>query len=375
MIMREKSTVLVVDDSPEVLTLLDGALRDDYHIRVATSGEHALKLLQGGRYPVDLILLDIVMPGIDGLEVCRRIKAQPDLADIPVVFLTSQDRNGEEMRGLSLGAVDYVRKPVDLPILKVRVANHVALRQARRILATQAAQLSAEREVIENILVRMRTDNKFRGDHLRLMVRPLERTNGDICLAGFTPDGRQQLLVGDFTGHGLTAAIAGPQVKQTFYTLCAAGSSAEQILSSINQSLCEDLPIWMYMAAILVEVNPQRDHLRVINAGLPDALLWHPDGNALWLSSSQLPLGCELRITFSAQVFASPRGSRLLAYTDGLIEASNPAMESYGQQRLFRDYSELLARQDPLESLMSRLQTFLGSSQQDDDILAAELSL
>jgi putative two-component system response regulator len=123
----EKATVLVVDDTPDNLSLMSGLLKDDYKVKVANNGEKALKIAQSEN-PPDLILLDIMMPGMDGYEVCQHLKANPATRDIPVIFLTAKVEVEDEKRGLELGAVDYLTKPVSPPIVMARVKNHLALK-------------------------------------------------------------------------------------------------------------------------------------------------------------------------------------------------------------------------------------------------------
>ena len=123
----EKSTILVVDDTPDNLALMMDLLKDTYKVRLANSGERALKMLAGSP-PPDLILLDIMMPGMDGYEVCQRLKSNPVTRDIPVVFLTAKAEVEDEKRGLEIGAVDYLTKPVSPPIVLARIKIHLALK-------------------------------------------------------------------------------------------------------------------------------------------------------------------------------------------------------------------------------------------------------
>jgi CheY-like chemotaxis protein len=120
-------TVLAVDDTPDNLSLLTGLLKDTYKVKVANGGEKALKIAFSDN-PPDLILLDIMMPEMDGYEVCRQLKAHPATRDIPVIFLTAKSEVEDERMGLELGAVDYLTKPVSPPLLMARVKNHLALR-------------------------------------------------------------------------------------------------------------------------------------------------------------------------------------------------------------------------------------------------------
>ncbi len=129
-----KCTVLVVDDTPDNLSLMSDLLRTDYKVKLAPSGERALQIAAGESKP-DLILLDIMMPDMDGYEVLRRLQFNPDTEDIPVIFLTAMSAAEDESIGLELGAVDYITKPVNPAIVMARVRNHLQLKRARDFLA------------------------------------------------------------------------------------------------------------------------------------------------------------------------------------------------------------------------------------------------
>ena len=115
-----RQTVLVVDDTPENIDVLSGVLRSDYKVKAALNGEKALKIARSDS-PPDIILLDIMMPEIDGYEVCGRLKADPLTAKIPIIFVTAKVEIEDEQKGLELGAVDYITKPISPPIVKARV--------------------------------------------------------------------------------------------------------------------------------------------------------------------------------------------------------------------------------------------------------------
>ena len=125
-----KPIVLIVDDTPYNIRYLVEALRHDYELIIATSGADALRLV--GESPPDLILLDIMMPNMDGYEVCRRLKEMEAGRELPVIFVTAMTEVGDEERGLSLGAVDFVTKPFSIPLVKARVENHLALAWYRK---------------------------------------------------------------------------------------------------------------------------------------------------------------------------------------------------------------------------------------------------
>lgn len=136
----EKPRILVVDDEPFYIEVLCNLLRDEYEVESAVSGEEAL-LKASAMPPPDLILLDIILPDIDGYEVCHRLKQNPATSEIPVIFLTVKSDVDDEIRGFSLGAVDYIAKPISPPILKARVRTHVKLARMIRQLEDMVAQL------------------------------------------------------------------------------------------------------------------------------------------------------------------------------------------------------------------------------------------
>ncbi len=133
-----RSTILIVDDEISNIEIMNAVLEDQYDICFATSGEDALRSVR--QSPPDLILLDILLPGIDGFEVCRAIKDDPELTDVPVIFTTGLGDTQDEIRGLSMGAIDYVTKPIEPVILHARVSNHIELKRLRDQLADMAVK-------------------------------------------------------------------------------------------------------------------------------------------------------------------------------------------------------------------------------------------
>jgi putative two-component system response regulator len=201
-------TVLVVDDTRENLTVLGQLLRPYYHVRVANSGQRALQVADSEPRP-DLILLDVMMPEMDGYAVLQSLRQQASTRDIPVIFVTAMDADEDEERGLSLGAVDYVTKPVKPGLLLARVRAHLELKAARDALSRQNTELDAEvhRRMAENDLIKdfslnalatlaEKRDNET-GNHLR-------RTQAYI-----------EALMEQLRGHPrFQAELADPQARQ-----------------------------------------------------------------------------------------------------------------------------------------------------------------
>jgi putative two-component system response regulator len=174
----ERATVLVIDDTPDNLSLMSGLLKEHYKVKVANSGEKALRIAASAT-PPDLILLDIMMPVMDGYEVCRQLKRDPHTMHIPVIFLTAKDEVEAEEKGLALGAVDYITKPVSPPIVMARVKAHLALkaiddflRDQNEILEKEVARRTQEVVAIQDVTIfamasMAETRDTETGNHIR----------------------------------------------------------------------------------------------------------------------------------------------------------------------------------------------------------------
>lgn len=154
---RDKRTVLVVDDTPDNLSLLSGILKDEYKVRVATSGALALNIMQSGPLP-DIVLLDVMMPEMDGHEVKRRMRDDERTREIPVIFVTAMSEPKDEERGFELGAVDYIVKPISPPTVLARVRTHIALSE-------RTAQLRSLSEKLSHYLAPQVYKSIFEGKH------------------------------------------------------------------------------------------------------------------------------------------------------------------------------------------------------------------
>ncbi len=178
----DKQSVLIVDDTPENLTLMNGLLKDIYKTKIANNGERALKIAATHPLP-DLILLDIMMPGIDGYEVCRQLKADPLTAEIPVIFLTAKTQVEDEQMGFDVGCVDYITKPISPPIVLARVKTHLLMKDVRDFLRDQNTFLenevtrrTKEVQVVQDVTIMAmaslaETRDNETGNHIRRTQR------------------------------------------------------------------------------------------------------------------------------------------------------------------------------------------------------------
>jgi DNA-binding response OmpR family regulator len=370
---QQKKVILVVDDTPEILDLIKIGLTPEHNVKAAISGEIALKI--AAKQAPDLILLDVMMPEMDGYEVCSRLKEIPSVRDVPIIFVTAMGEEEDEIRGLELGAVDYLTKPISLPILQARVHTHLALKSAREEIQSKNRLLEEERELVEEVVVRMRTDHHFDPRHLRTLMAPVEATCGDLILSAFRPDGGQHLLVGDFTGHGLPAAIGGPLVSHLFYSMTGQGQPAAEILPTLNEIIHRQLPTRQFMAAAMVEITPARDKLTLWNAALPDGLLVKASGETSQHASTLMPLGIvgDLAIGDGEKIPLSP-SDHFYLFSDGLMEAVNEEREMFGYPRLEKLLIDCAINGQDLESVLDQVNVFRSAGEQPDDFTLVELN-
>jgi len=165
-----KPTILVVDDVPDNIDVLNGLLNADFKVKAALNGERALKIANGKAKP-DMILLDIMMPDMDGYEVCRRLKNNPETSTIPVIFVTAKNQSESEEKGLALGAVDYITKPINPAIVKARIRTHLALYDQNRELAQQVKERTQELDNTRlQIIQRLGRAAEYKDDQTGLHV-------------------------------------------------------------------------------------------------------------------------------------------------------------------------------------------------------------
>ncbi len=370
----DKPVILIVDDTPENIDVLKGALISNYIVKPTTNGRVALQVANITPTP-DLILLDIMMPEMDGYEVCRRLKANQATQDIPVIFITAKSEIDDEIEGLRLGAVDYITKPFSIPIVLSRVKTHLTLRAAQRKLDEQNQHLLREREMIENIVLKMRDQDHFDERHLRFLISPVEETAGDMLLSAFTPDGRQLVLLGDFTGHGLTAAIGGPLVTYFFYDLAQRDFSGENIFSKLNEQLHAKLPIGVFFAAALVEINQERTSASIWNAAIPVCMLFRNGAMHKQVQSALPPLGImsSLNTVDSVTNITLEKMDRIVVCSDGIVESMGSNGEMFGNERLQSFLENISTSNGELKDLISVLTEFTGTQTFDDDITLVEI--
>lgn len=318
----------------------------------------------------DIILLDVTMPDMDGWTTCKEIRKHSSLDSSAILFLTSLSDMEDEAYGFTLGAVDFISKPVRYPVLLARVRTQFALKEAYHQVAKHRDQLSFERNIIKEIILRMRYQVNKLPDNIHMLVAPVEETNGDIILLEQTPDGIFNILLGDFTGHGLPAAIGGPIVEDVFIAMTRKGLPLTEIIVEMDRKLSNKLPPMIFMAACFISWSPANKSIEIYNAGMPPILHFRNSNVHEIYPSTTFPLGIDGVIRpFPVFHFVDINpGDRIALFSDGIIEAKDIKSEMFGIERLEKIVANLPRNSSELDAISSAIRHFCGDLPKTDDI-------
>ena len=334
-----KPRILVVDDTPANIKILAELLRKDYLLSVATGGAVALEIAGSEDRP-DLVLLDVMMPEMDGYEVCRRLKADPRTRDVPVIFVTAMSEVDDETKGFALGAVDYITKPVRPPIVKARVAAHIELALARQTLAAQnrvlRESLAMAARVQRSLLPRVPAS--LPGLDVAGRMIPCDAVGGDYLdfLTGEEFAGRGfGVAVGDVAGHGPAAALLMTAARSCLRMRAARPGGLGDVVTDLNRSLAVDLgELERFMTCFLLDVGA--DAVSWVSAGHEPALLVDPAARTVTELDGDGPvLGIDAGTTYREHQVPLREPGRVVALcTDGITEAWSEGGEQFGRERL-----------------------------------------
>jgi sigma-B regulation protein RsbU (phosphoserine phosphatase) len=365
--------ILIVDDTPLNIGVISGALKDSYKTKVATNGEKALALASAEEKP-DLILLDIMMPGMDGYEVCSRLKADPATNEIPVIFLTGQTSAEDETRGFEVGAVDYVHKPFSPAVVKARVRSHILLREARSQLASQLLALNTELEMARQIQLSILPHSipKLAGLDIAAHYLPMTSVAGDFYDFIEIDDKQLGILIADVSGHGLPSALIASMLQVALSGQASHATEPDKVLLGLNRALCGKFT-QNFVTAAYVYMDLGNNLMRYAGAGHPPMLQWrNSTGKATQVLENGLILGMFEQASYQALALSLEPGDRYVLYTDGILEAANSAQEQFGADRLmsFMKNHEHLGAEPFSQTLLDDLAVWsnhaVDQGQQDD---------
>jgi serine phosphatase RsbU (regulator of sigma subunit) len=326
--------ILIVDDTPTNLGAISGALKDSYKTKVATNGKKALALAAAEDKP-DLILLDIMMPEMDGYEVCSRLKADPTTREIPVIFLTGQVSADEETRGFEVGAVDYVHKPFSPAVVKARVRSHILLREARAQLSHQLLAINTELEMARQIQLSIlpHAIPKVPGLDIAARYIPMTSVAGDFYDFIVVDEKRIGILVADVSGHGMPAALISSMLKIALSAQSGCALDPAGVLTGLNQALYGKFQ-GHFVTAAYVLIDMERGSLRYAGAGHPPLILMDQSaGVTRELLENGLFLGFFPEASYTSVEIPFNKGDWAVLYTDGILETTNLTDEQFGIDR------------------------------------------
>ena len=379
--VEEKKIVLVVDDTPANIQIVNSILRDTYKIRIATNGAKALELAAGTPAP-DLILLDVMMPEMDGYEVCTRLKEAAGTRDIPVIFLTGQTEIEDETKGFAVGAVDYIHKPFSPAVVKARVQTHLVLRgmqkQLERQLLTIRSELETARQIQLSILPRQIP--QLKGLDIAARYIPMASVAGDFYDFLVVDDQRIGILIADVSGHGMPAALISSMLKIALAAQRSNSRDPARVLSGLNEALCGKFQ-GRYITAAYVLIDTAKHTICYAGAGHPPLLLMDQSaGTTRQVEENGLFLGYFPQATYSSVEVPFNEGDWAILYTDGIVEATNTSEEEFGTDRfqLFLEKHHDLSAAKLVDSLLDELASWsdpLSGREPEDDITLVALHL
>lgn len=348
-----------------------------YKVIEAENGVEAIA--QFKQHSPDLIFMDVMMPVMDGYEAASEIKQLAGDQFTPIIFLTAMSDEEALARCVEVGGDDFLSKPYSFTVLSAKVKAMERIRILHRDTRMLYSRMQRDQEIAEQVFSNAVVADNVALDQIHSLLKPASVFSGDLMLTAFAPSHDLHVLLGDFTGHGLAAALGALPTSEAFRSMTAKGFAPQQILSAINNKLYNLLPTGMFLATQFVKVDHKLDHISIINCGMPDCFLISKEEMNIkhQIASESLPLGIAPDIDFkdSFHHFPADEGDRVILASDGVTEARNPEGELFGQTRFIASINKQDSSSYILEALAEDLETFCQEAPQDDDISVVEIPL
>jgi sigma-B regulation protein RsbU (phosphoserine phosphatase) len=366
-----ESRILIVDDIKANVDILVNALRDDYKLSVALDGSAALRSVE--KTPPDLVLLDIVMPGLDGYEVCRRLRADEATREVPVMFLSSLEDVQNKAQGFEVGGNDYLTKPFEVLEIKARVRSLLkAKAYADAVREAMARDLAIAREIQMGILPSdLAGATKGTGLEVHAVIEPARAVGGDLYEVLRVSDSRIVVALGDVSGKGIPAALFMAVALTVLRTLARQFPEPDEILRRLNDELAEQNPRGMFVTLQCLVFDLEQRRVSCAGAGHHQLAILSPGRPPrLACPSSGRPAGLMLFNPIERETFALEHGDTFVLFSDGVSEAMNPAEDFYGEDRLLSALAATSSATLPdiVASVMADVRAFAAGAKQSDDI-------
>jgi CheY-like chemotaxis protein len=381
--LSEPLTILIAEDSAADLLLLSTIVRrQGHHVLTATNGEQAVEVF--ARERPQLVLMDAIMPVMDGFLAARWIKQLAGEQLVPIIFLTSLRESAALAECLDAGGDDFLPKPYNQLILAAKINAMDRLRRLQATVLQQRDQIARHNDYLlhEQRAAKAVFDKVAHSGcinaapNIRYLQSPYALFNGDLLLAAYTPSGDMHVLLGDFTGHGLPAAIGAMPLAEVFYGMTAKGYGLTQTLREMNAKLKRILPVDMFCCATLLCLSTERRVVEVWNGGMPEGYVHEvATGKRTALMSRHLPLGVLPAQAFddSTEVWPMALGDRVFLLSDGVLDTADANDQLFGAERLQQVFA---ANREPdrlFEDIEQALAAFRGEAR--DDVSMVEITL
>jgi len=378
----ESLTILIAEDSAADRMLLSSIVRRQGHeVLTAANGAEAVEAFRQQR--PQLVLMDAMMPVMDGFEAAQQIKELAGETLVPIIFLTSLTESEALARCLEAGGDDFLAKPYNQVILAAKIKAMDRLRRLQATVLQQRDQIARhhhyllnEQRVAKAVFDKVAHSGCLSAPNIRYLQSPYALFNGDLLLAAFTPAGDMHVLLGDFTGHGLPAAVGAMPLAEVFYGMTAKGYGLSEILREMNAKLKRILPVDMFCCATLLCLSFQRRSVEVWNGGMPDGYLHSiASGERTPLKARHLPLGVLSPQTFDDRTDVLPMSvdDRVFLLSDGVIDTCDANEQLFGVERLQQVFAANRQPDALFAEIEQALRDFRGEAR--DDVSMVEVSL
>ena len=374
--------ILIADDIPTNRKLLRQTLSvlGDYEIVEAIDGRNAIAVYN--KEKPDLILMDIMMPDLDGKEAAFIIKNNMGDDYVPIIFLTALSSEASLSEALESGGDDFISKPFNIDVLASKINAHLRIRELTTqlnikndLLVDLNRSLTNEQHLIEHFfdqaIEKSFLDEKF----IKYHMSSLSVFNGDLLLVARGDEDSFYVVMGDFTGHGLTAAMGTLPVAMTFFSMAEKCLSVGEIARELNHHLYKLMPHSMFFSSNILKINARDEILSIWAGGMPENYVFSYDGTLkMTIDSQHMPLGILNDDEFDSltKVFNLDKEDKIYLYSDGVIETKNADGEYFGEERL-KDIL-LNSGDNRFNEVLTKLNNFSKESNQNDDITLVELN-
>ena len=371
--MKELSDcrVLIVDDVKANVDILVEALRGEYKLSVALGGRQAIDAID--RNAPDLILLDIVMPDLDGYEICRRLRAAQTTRELPIMFLSSLEDVKDKARGFEVGGNDYLTKPFEMLEVKARVRSLLKAKSyADAVRAAAERDLRIAREIQTALLpANISAHTQRTGLDVHAVLEPAHQVGGDLFEVLRLGAERVLVAVGDVSGKGIPAALFMAVAMTILRSMARQGHSPEEILRQLNDELLEQNPRGMFVTLQVMVFDLAKRRVTCASAGHHAAVRITPaQPPRMAFTSSGRVLGLMPADGVGSQTLELEPGETFVLFTDGVSEAFDSNGELFGEERLLAHLQASPGRnaRETTLGVLEAVRRHAAGTKQSDDI-------